>query len=384
MRNNRGPVLLITGLIGVLFFCGCAGPFRTLTSRMIRTDLESVRERYFVPSLGVAEITADEIVTYGPVGIAKIGNDTPVTPESLYQLGSCTKAMTATVLAKVLQEHSRSWDTRLLDLFPEFAERAHRDYREVTLGDIVSHQAGFPSEGDIETVNRLRNYSGTLTQYLGELIERPAKIRRRRYYYSNGGYATLGAVIERLAGQPYPEVMTRMLFDPLGVKPHFGFPSDLGSGQTWGHTANWGAAAPGRAMDQFLPPMLWPAGMVSMTVRDSARFVQLHLRGLLGRDDAGFTSTMINQLHQPRIAIDDPLDGRYAAGWVIEKINGREIHWHNGSTGNFFVYMAIDPEQKKGVVVVTNVGDEQGNRVCWDILVRLLIGGKKAKMQPTL
>ncbi len=382
MQRKKVTRLLITGLSGLLLlFSGCAGPFQTLTPDMVRSDLEGVRERYFVPSLGVAEITMDKIITYGPVGKARIGSDTRVTSDSLYQLGSCTKAMTATVLIKLLHENSLSWNTRLLDIFPEYSATAHRDYHEVTLGDIVSHQAGFPTAGDVATINRLRNYNGSLTQYLGEILQQTSRIRRGRFLYSNSGYAALGAVIERLSGLTYTEAMVRLLFDPLNVKPHFGFPSDLGSDQPWGHTANWGAAAPGRAMDQFLPTILWPAGMASMTLRDYARFAQLHLRGMLGRDDAGFASDMISQLHKPRISIDSPLDSAYASGWVIEKVYGREIHWHNGSAGNFMVYMAINPERKKGVVVVTNVGDEQGDRVCWDIVERMLIGRGRSKPQ---
>ena len=84
---------------------------------------------------------------------------------------------------------------------------------------------------------------------------------------------------------------------------------------------------------------------------------------------------MIRQLHQPRIDTESPLGTAYASGWVRETIKGRELHWHNGSTGNFYTYMAIDPERGKAVVVVTNVGDNQGDRVCWDIIFRLLIGG---------
>jgi len=59
---------------------------------------------------------------------------------------------------------------------------------------------------------------------------------------------------------------------------------------------------------------------------------------------------------------------------VIQKVNNETIHWHNGSAGNFMVYMAINPVRKKGIVVVTNVGSAQGNRVCWDIVERMLTG----------
>jgi CubicO group peptidase (beta-lactamase class C family) len=353
---------------------GCSSPFRTLTPDMIRTDLERVRDLYYVPSLGVAEINADDIVIYGPVGKARINTDLPVTVDSLYQLGSCTKAMTATALVKLMEDGTLSWDTRLLDLFPEFKATANPAYLEVTLGDLASHQAGFPSAGDVATWNRLRDYRGSLIQYLGEILQQQPRIRRGRFLYSNNGYAALGAVIERRTGLPYPEAMKKLLFEPLGIKAHFGFPKDLGPDQPWGNTATWGAAAPARPQDQYIPDVLGPAGLVSMTLKDYARFLQLHLRGLQGRNDAGYTADMIGQVHQTRIRTGMPFESAYAAGWVVEKVNNESIHWHSGSAGNFVVFMAINPARKKGVVVVTNVGGAPGGRVGWDIVEKLLAG----------
>ena len=355
----------------------CAGPFRTLTPEMIRTDLEGVRERYFVPSLGVAEVTADDIITYGPVGQSGGNSGGPVTAESLYQLGSCTKAMTATALVKLMQEGALTWDTRLVDIFPEYAATAKPAYREITLGDIASHQAGFAPAGDQATWDRLRDYHGSQTEYLGRILRQSSWIRRGRFLYSNNGYAALGAVIERRTGLSYPEAMNKLLFEPLGVKAHFGYPKDLGPDQPWGNTANWGAAAPAREHYEFIPEVLGPAGIVSLTLRDYARFLQLHLRGLLGTEDSGYTADMISQLHQKRIITGRPFENAYAAGWVVEKWNGETIHWHNGSAGSFMVLMAINPARKKGVAIVTNVGGSQGNRVCMDIMERMLTGNQE-------
>jgi CubicO group peptidase (beta-lactamase class C family) len=213
-----------------------------------------------------------------------------------------------------------------------------------------------------------------LTQYLGKILQESSRIRRGRFFYSNNGYAALGAVIERRTGLAYPEAMKKLLFDPLSVKAYFGFPKDVGPEQPWGNTANWGAAAPARVYDQSIPEVLSPAGMVSMTLRDYARFLQLHLRGLEGQDDSGFTADMISRLHKTRVMTGKPFESAYAAGWVVQKINGEIIHAHAGSAGNFLVYMAINPARKKGVVVVTNVGGSLGGRVCWDIIEKMLVG----------
>jgi CubicO group peptidase (beta-lactamase class C family) len=282
--------------------------------------------------------------------------------------------MTATALVKLMEDCAVSWDTRLLDLFPEFAASADPAYREITLAEIAVHRAGFPSGGDVATLERLRNNSGSLTEYLGEILRQRPRVRRGRFLYSNSGYAALGAAIERCTGLSYAEAMEKILFEPMSIKAQFGFPAALGPDQPWGHTSNWGAAATARPIDQFIPVMLWPAGGVSLTLGDFARFVQLHLRGMLGQADSGYSPDMIRQLHKTQLVKTMPV-GSYAAGWVLRKVSGEMIQWHNGSAGNFMVYMAINRDRKKGIVVVSNVGGRQGDRAGWDIIKTMLTGG---------
>jgi CubicO group peptidase (beta-lactamase class C family) len=354
---------------------GCAGSFRPLTPDMIRTDLEGVRKQYAVPSLGVAEVTADDIITYGPVGKGGIKRDRPLTPDSYYQLASCTKAMTATALAKLMQQdHAISWDTRLLDLFPEFAATANPAYRDVTLGDIASHQAGFRNEG---RWNHLREYGGSLTQYVGEILQQKPNNKRGSFHYSNNNYTILGAVIEHRTGLTYPEAMNKLLFEPLGVKAHFGYPRDLGPDQPWGHaTTIIGTTVPVRPKSQVIPNVLGPAGSISLTLHDFARFLQLHLRGLLGHDDTGYTADMINQLHLMRIMNVPRLGASaYAAGWYIYTFNHETIHEHGGSNPGFVAEMLINPVRKKGFVFVSNIDQTGGEPVGMAIFKALVSDG---------
>lgn len=363
---------LVLAALLTLALAGCAGPFRSLTQEMIRSDLEGVRQRYFVPTLGVAEVGMETITTFGPVGRSGGEADGPVTPASLFQLGSCTKAMTATALAMLMQNEPVSWGSRLLEIFPEFAATANPDYRDVTLGEVASHQAGLPPASDVATWERLLGYRSSITQYVGETLRRSSWIHRGRFLYSNSGYAMLGAVIERHSGLRYSDAMNSLVFEPLGIKAHYGFPKDAGAEQPWGNTDYWGVAVKANAVTQQDAEVLAPAGSVSLTLHDFARFVQLHLRGLQGQDDSGFSAGVIKALHQPQVLTRGPFDQAYAAGWIIEKVNGETIHWHNGTMGSFYALMAINPQRKKALAVVTNVGPSQGHRVSWDILERIL------------
>jgi CubicO group peptidase (beta-lactamase class C family) len=171
--------------------------------------------------------------------------------------------------------------------------------------------------------------------------------------------------------------MNKLLFEPLGIKAHFGYPQDLGPDQPWGHaTTIIGSTIPVQLRKQAYPNVIGPAGIISLTLHDFARFLQLHLRGLLGRDDAGYTADMINQLHLMRIMKVPRLgESAYAAGWFIYTFNNETIHKHGGSNPGFVAEMLINPVHKKGFVFVSNIGQTGGEQVGMAIFKALVFDG---------
>jgi CubicO group peptidase (beta-lactamase class C family) len=189
------------------------------------------------------------------------------------------------------------------------------------------------------------------------------------YLYSNAGYAIAAAMLEQAGGSSYAQLMQDKLLAPLGMTGHWGWPLGAGTQQPWGHSAALFGLQPhdpadGYEIDEFVDP----AGDLSVSIGDYAKFVQAHLRGLRGREpSAGFTSLtaeIINELHLPA---ED-----YACGWGIQEYDGVPASVHEGSAGTFHAITVIVPERDIAVVTITNAGGDKPARAIRDLLFELL------------
>lgn len=168
--------------------------------------------------------------------------------------------------------------------------------------------------------------------------------------YSNAGYVVAAAMLERVTGHSYEELLQRRLFGPLAIRARFDWPAAGGRvNAPWGHSLIDGqlvAVGPDEPGSR-LPAWANPAGNLSFNTRDFARFVQLHLRGLRGTSTYLSPSTFL-QLHTPAPGF------AYAAGWATIEQDGRRISLHEGNSGLFYAFMIIDPANDVAAVVVGN------------------------------
>ncbi len=108
-------------------------------------DLTSVREKYDFPALAAAVIVDGKLHAMGVVGVRKYGTDVKAEPNDPFHLGSCTKAMTGTLIGLLVQQGKLKWETPLAEYFPELKDKLHPDYQNVTLVHLLSHRAGVPT-----------------------------------------------------------------------------------------------------------------------------------------------------------------------------------------------------------------------------------------------
>src|SRR5262249_12841095 len=140
------------------------------------------------------------------------------------------------------------------------------------------------------------------------LHRKPAVAPRTTFRYSNGGYAVAAAIAERAGGGPYESLMQARLFAPLGMHPFAGWPAFADPHQPRGHTETRRGVKPQDPHGKYqLPPPIVPAGGWSVSPGDYAKFLQLHLRGLEGRDGLLKAET-IRRLHTR-------IDDKVALGW---------------------------------------------------------------------
>jgi len=360
----------------------------------LRALLVDVAEAHGVPGMAAAIVSSDAILAGAAVGVRAApaadqadsdgGNDAAASDDSatsnaigdgdLWHLGSCTKAMTATLLAILVAEGELDWDQTLASIVAEHFADAEitlpERYDAVTLRTIVRMRGGFPgvpppaawarawfdwrSGDEPPTAQRDRFIRSVLAALQVDDGDEPI-----RFEYSNEGYALAGLLAERVTGMSYESLMVERLARPIGITTMgFGAPettSNVGM-QPRGHRGDGSAVPPDGQTDN--PPAIAPAGRVHMSIADWARFVQVHLRGARdGSPELGLDADAFALLHAPGDGDGPP----YAGGWIARSDDrfGTTL-WHNGSNTMWYAEMWLAPEHQLAVIIACNRGMPAG------------------------
>jgi CubicO group peptidase (beta-lactamase class C family) len=314
--------------------------------------LEAVRAKHGLPALGAAVLKGGKVVAIGAVGKRRAGGTEAVTVDDRWHLGSLTKAMTATLLARLVERGRLSWGTTLGEAFPDLAAKMHPGYRAVTLERLLTHFGGAPADVPPELWSELWRMQGTPTQQRLTLVRglTPEKPGPDAFLYSNAGYALAGAMAEAREGKPWEELLKIYVLAPLGMTSA-GFRAPEGR-NPWGHVWREGKAVPvppGPQADN--PPGIAPAGAVHASLRDWAKFALLHLAGARG-DARLLKPQTFSKLHMA------PLGQVHGMGWIIVNrpwAKGRALT-HAGSNTMWYAVVWLAPEKDFGVLVATNLG----------------------------
>jgi CubicO group peptidase (beta-lactamase class C family) len=314
--------------------------------------LEPIRATSDVPALGALMLSRDGEIALGATGVRRRGDLTPVTALDRWHLGSDTKAMTAVLLARLVERGLLEFDTPLGQLLPA-GEAMDAAYAAMPLSQLLTHRSGM---GDVAEYPELWLALFTATDALPEQRARfasqvlavapPGPVGE--FHYSNSNYMVAGAVLERLMGRSWEALMQEELFTPLDMSScGFGPPGDAAASpvdEPWGHD---GATPlpPGPRADN--PAALGPAGTVHCTLSDWGKFIAL----FLGARSDYLTAASLARLTTPAPGAD------YALGWIsVETPLGRALS-HAGSNTFWFADAWVFPDRNRAYLTVTNCGD---------------------------
>lgn len=331
--------------------------------------LDTLREKHAVPALGAAAMRGGEIVALGVSGVREFGKADAVTTNDLWHLGSCTKSMTATLAGVLVEEGKARWDMKIADALPELKSKLHADWREVTLEQLLTHRSGAQKTAWPDLWMAAMSLKGTPLEqrlwFTEGLVTRPTEAPAgTKFIYSNQGFAIAGAMLEKLSGKSYEELLREKVFAPLGIKSAgFGPP---GEGQPRGHFGQGGSlrAAP---VDSDNPPAITPAGRVHCTLTDFARYASWHARGPL-HDVKLMSDATFQKLHTAVTGQE------YAMGWFVTErpwADGAAL-WHNGSNTMWYCVMWIAPAKQEAFVVVTNCAGDAAFKACDEAVSALI------------
>lgn len=341
-----------------LLFCFAllaAGPVRA-QQVPVQEALAAAMEGKAVPATGMLVIRGGTVAEQGVLGLRSMAGPGAVTIDDRWNLGSDGKAMTATMVARLVERGLLRWDTPLSEMLPELAGDMRPEYRDVTLLDLMSHRAGLP-----ENFDDLEYFQTFFTDTRPEAEQRLAYLRhavtdapvgpaRGEGSYSNTGLVLAGAIAVHATGKSYPELMQEEVWGPLGMSSAT-IDQTPDAGELFGHIDGRVAVA-----TDGNPEMFTPAGGVRMTLADWARFCIDQMAGEHGRGRL-LTEASYRLLHTPQG------DTTFALGWgVPPRIAGRagRVLTHGGSDGNWFAFVALFPDTENGVLAVANAADSMG------------------------
>ncbi len=324
--------------------------------------LETLRAEHNLPALAVIVLQDGQVRDRAAVGVRKFGDPTPVTTNDVFHIGSCTKSMTATLAAMLIEEGKLQWNTTIANVFPDLKGRMDPQYETVTVEELLQHRGGVPHTPPPAAWKRAWKKKGTpvaqrLEFVTAVLSQPPQAAPGTRMIYSNQGYAIVGAMLERLTGKPWETLITERLFTPLKMcSAGFGPPGTPGQlDEPWGHTRTGGKITPVQSDN---PPAIAPGGGVHCTLDDLARFVQTHLQG--EKTGGLLRPETFRKLHTP------PEGSDYACGWVVVRRGwaGGKALTHNGSNTMWYVVMWLAPEKDFAVIAATNIAGPDAEKGC--------------------
>lgn len=244
----------------------------------MQTTIDAVRAKFPVPALGVFLLRGDSL-ELAVSGFRKLGDPTPVMTKDKWHIGSCGKAMTATLVARLVESGALSWAARIPDFFPS----AHPGYAQVTIRHLLAHRGGIVAS--TRTID-----SGAFWPTLWDDSLDPREGRSRLaakalalspestdFSYSNTSYAIAAHILELATGASYESLLRTEVFSPLGMtSAGFGPAGTPGEvDEPWGHGAGRDGAYVAEQGDN--PLTIAPAGCMHLSLEDWSKFARAHL-----------------------------------------------------------------------------------------------------------
>jgi CubicO group peptidase (beta-lactamase class C family) len=324
-----------------------------------------VLKSFAVPGLSVSIVKDGKVVFAKGYGVRKLGESAAVDENTLFPIGSNTKAFTSALLASLVDAGKLKWDDPVYQRLPGFQMYDPYVSHEMTIRDLLTHRSGMGlGEGDLL-------FWPTTTYTRDEIIYRlrfmkPASSFRSRFAYDNLLYIAAGQIIPAVTGATWESYLRTKVLDPLGMKT-----TNLSAAE---FKASANHAYPHQRLDGVLRAIDFvsldnaaPAGAINSSVVEMAKWVQLQLNR--GEFPGGATrlfseaqskemwtaqTILPNREFPGSLAHLNSSFGAYGLGWGLREYHGRQLVEHTGGVAGFVSRVMLVPEQNLGVVILTN------------------------------
>ncbi len=314
----------------------------------IDAAVEAEMEHSRQPGLTLGLTDRDGALLIRTYGFADLGARLPVTPDTLFEIGSIGKTFTAVATLQLFDEGRIDLHSPVERYLPWFAVPQPAGHAPITIAHLLSHRAGIVAgiDGTPEAAFQVWSLRDLPT------FSAPGE----RYHYSNVGYKALGLVLEAVEGRPYREIIRARVLDPLGMSATepaitHDIRARLAVGYVYLHDDRLSHAG------SPLAPATWletetADGSIASTAADMCAFVRLLMRGGEGPKGRLLSEEAFAQMSAANLSEEEP--AVYGYGLVMRKLDGRLLIGHGGGMVGYLAGMQADRDANLGVIVLQN------------------------------
>lgn len=337
--------------------------------------VENAMKDWKVQGCAVAIVKNGKIVYTKGFGLRDVKNNLPVTPNTLFAIGSCSKAFTAASICLLVDEGKIDFDKPIISYYPNF--RMQDDYvsNHITVRDLLCHRSGLPRHdfawygADIlsrkDIVDALR--------YL-----EPSKGFREVWQYQNIMFTTAGYLVEVISGEKWENFVAKSIFEPLEMKSSNFSVNDMQKSsdfaKPYDERKDVVTEIPFRNLDN-----MGPAGSINSNVTDMANWLIMQINGgkFNGKQvisDGSLRQTQTPQMVVPSVVTDEVFYNSYGMGWMITSYRGHLRVEHGGNIDGFSASTCFFPKDSIGIVVLTNMNSTSLTSIARNYAVDKLLG----------
>lgn len=390
---------MISKMLSRLFFCsillaigGSAYAEQASVSiKAIEENVKQAMKTFDVPGVAVAIVKDDKVVMAKGFGVKRLGSKGEVNADTLFGIASNTKAFTAAAIAVLVDEGKLSWDDKVVDLLPGFKLYDPYVTAQLTVRDMLSHRSGLGlGAGDL----MIWPSSNVTNEEILKKIQhiKPASSMRSKYAYNNIMFVLAGEVVAKVSGMSWEDFVRSRILNPLSMnhsRMKFSRISKDNTNVASPHVPVEGVleVVGGDFLENFLA-----AGSMASSVNDMSQWLKVQLNGgLIGQQAEDelrlFSARQQQQMWHPNVMntvsefdkehFNTHFRG-YGLGWGLNDYHGYKVVSHTGGILGMVSRVALVPELKLGMVVLTN--QQSGSAfmaITNDILNRYIKGQSK-------
>jgi D-alanyl-D-alanine carboxypeptidase len=311
--------------------------------------VRSSMEYHGTPGMSIGITDRERTLRSAVYGLSSVQSGSPVTPETLFQIGSVSKSFTSIILMQLMEEGRLTVEDPVVKHVPWFDIRPSPE--AITLHHLMTHTSGMVTGSDDTLSARSEVWALRET----ELSAPPGT----HYHYSNSGYKLLGIVVEEITGRRFSDVLEERVLGPAGMTSSAGAITDSLRLRTAACHVGLHSDKPHSRKGPFVPASWFESdtadGAISSTTADMAAYMRVLLNRGRGPHGRIISEESFELMTRPHVAPSDHRHGDiYGYGLVMEEVDGRQMIGHEGGMVGHYSALLLDPLAGIGVTVMMN------------------------------